>query len=59
MEDGQKNINRLLNFDEQNLRINRGAKIISEKINVSEKKALELLKKFGSVRQVLNQKKNE
>ena len=39
--------------------LNRGAKIISDKINITEKKALELLKKFGSVRQVLNQKKYE
>jgi N-acetylmuramic acid 6-phosphate etherase len=39
--------------------LNRGAKIISDKINVSEKKALELLKKFGSVRQVLDKKKYE
>ena len=37
----------------------RGAKIISKKINVSEKKALELLKKFGSVRKVLDKKKYE
>jgi len=39
--------------------LNRGAKIISEKMNVSEKKAIELLKKFGSVRQVLEKKNYE
>jgi N-acetylmuramic acid 6-phosphate etherase len=39
--------------------VNRGAEMIVEELNIDLEKATELLKKYGSVRQVLSAYKNE